>query len=44
MKTKRPNDMPGGLLDTLPWMFTSSSGFPRSELTFMFVERLEEPT
>ena len=33
MQTRRPSDMPGGLLVTLLWVFVSSDGFPWSEQT-----------
>lgn len=36
MQTRRLNGMLGGLIVTLPWIFTFSSGFPWSEQTFMF--------
>jgi hypothetical protein len=31
VQTRRPTDMPGGLLVTLLWVFVSSGGFPCSE-------------
>jgi len=42
MQTRRPNGMPGGLLVTLSWIFTSSSGFPWSEQTFMSCGEVRE--
>ena len=36
MQTRRPHGMPGRLFVTLPWVFTSCSGLPWSEQTFMF--------
>ena len=31
VQTRRPRDMPGGLLVTLLWVFASSGGLPWSE-------------
>jgi len=38
------NDMSGRLLVNLLWVLSSSSGFPWCEETFLFLERVDEPT